>query len=794
MIRRHAPWVLTGAGLCVLSSSVLAALSTGTIVRITDGRYTIDAGKSDGLSLGQELTVLKNGEAIGKLKLVSLREHDSDSTLLSVSPGVVIRVGDTVTYEPGAAPPPTPEPPTPEPPVPNPPTPEPPAPEPPTPVPPTPEPPAPVEPMDPVEPDVTPPAPIETPPVVPVPTPTLPQDVTIIDLRGGGPVQLLPPTEETGRIVEALVEQGFENVVVRPTAAEGLYIEFENRRYRWEVEGLGNVMRTVTRIEPEAVRVTFVGKHRGVPLYQVEVTADEFRRFLAGEISDSEFRERMEVTWPDTRGHGGANPSYRRVDATLGYGLRMDLTSTIFRPPSDPQLLLRLGLESDLFKGFRARFREWIPLNEASAFSEQPSVAEAQASYLHKFSRRLYGHVAAGTFQQGLSALRGEATYFVSPGMILNGQIGRVGTGLGNLRNTSYLGTIRRNLPNADASLYTTFGKYIYGDRGRTLGLVTRFREREYEFAYAKTNADNNLSFTIRWPIGNSTYPRPKALRFRREPQFRFTYFSESGAVAARLPSEGFADNWQVADMPGTLPHYVSFLKDPDEAAESPRLQERVRDVPLSRYIGTSLSGSTGLWFVPAAEAIPYGYWTLGANWVDRRYRTPDPILTNRGTVAQYFTFGALPRLELTLRITNLSGKLGAQKYFIPNGGAASRGYNIDRMVSAQYELWSEKGGRPAALIGGQDFLGDFEDLSTAVVYKAYYAMLRKQIGGFGVHAGLGTDTLKGVLRGVDRSINDRLRLMLDHQRGNTTAGLRLEAIQNVRLDLYAPGLNTFGA
>ncbi|MBW3624659.1 MAG: hypothetical protein KY468_14735, partial [Armatimonadetes bacterium] len=52
----------------------------------------------------------------------------------------------------------------------------------------------------------------------------------------------------------------------------------------------------------------------------------------------------------------------------------------------------------------------------------------------------------------------------------------------------------------------------------------------------------------------------------------------------------------------------------------------------------------------------------------------------------------------------------------------------------------------------------------------------------------------KGVLLGVDRSNNDRLRVMVDHQRGNTTAGLRLEDIKNVRLDLYAPGLKTFGA
>ena len=773
--------MITGCSLYALSAPALAALSTGTIIRIRDDRYTVDAGRADGLSLNQELTVLKNGEEVGRLKVVSLRENEADATALTLPEGVTIRVGDTVTYEPGAAvEPPAPEPPMPEPPTPEPPSPEPPAPDPMTPTPPSPEPPTPETPTpDPATPGTTPP-------------PTKP---LVIDLRPGGRQELLPPTEAQQQLVQALVDEGFENVMAAPTANGGVYVEFENRRYRWEIEGLGAVMRTVARLHAGGDLMTVIGKIRGVPLYQVQVGVEDFRAYLAGTLTDAEFRERLIVDWPDTQGHRGANRSFGRVDATLGYGLRLNLISTFFTPPPDPQLLLRLGLETDLFKGFRARFREWIPLNKDRTYRNNPHVATAEATYLRKLGRRLYGQLAVGQFQEDLSAVRGEGTYFISPDLLFHGQVSRVRINPTDRDTTSYLGTFRRRIPNTDAEVFTTFGKYLYGDRGRTIGLTTQFREREYEFAYTDTNLDKNVSFTVRWPLGGPRYPEPKALRFRRERQFRFTYFSDNSSVGARPPTEGFAEDWQLANMPGTLPTYVAFLRGREAAGDSPLLMERVRDVPLSAQLGPATSGSTGLWFVPAAEVVPYGYWVLGAHWVPPRYRPhANQNLGGNGSMAQYFTLGALPNLEITLRITNLSGRLGAQKYFHPSFGASARGYNIDRMVSAQYLLMRETDTRPGLLVGGQDFLGEFADLSVSVIYKAYYGMLSKRIGGVRVHAGFGTDLLKGLLVGADKQINDRMRLIIDHQRGNTTAGVRFEALKNVRLDLYAPGLKTFGA
>jgi hypothetical protein len=524
------------------------------------------------------------------------------------------------------------------------------------------------------------------------------------------------------------------------------------------------------------------------------VGVEDFRSYVAGTMTDGEFRDRLIVDWPETRGHRGANRSFGRVDATLGYGLRASFVSTFNQPPPDPQVLIRLGLESDLFKGFRARFREWIPLNRSEAFGNNPSVSTAEGSYVHKFGRRLYGQAAAGTFQEGLSAVRGEATYFVSPDLSVTGYVTRAGSSLNNLRTTSYLGSIRRQLPNADAETFFTFGKYLYGDEGRTIGFNTQFRERQYEFAYTSTNAEKNLAFTIRWPLGGRAYPKPKGVRFRHERQFRFTYFSDNARAGQRPPSESFAEDWQLANMPGNLPAYVAFLRGRDAPGDTPLLMRRQQDIPLSAQIGPSTTGSTGLWFIPAAEVVPYGYWVLGANWVSERYRVADPILSPGGTVAQYFTFGALPNLEITLRLTNLGGKLGAQKYFVPTYGAAARGYNVDRMGSFQYRLMDERGGRPALLVGGQDVLGDLGQISTSVVYKAYYGMATKHFGRWGVHAGFGTDTLKGILLGVDRPINDRLRIMADLQRGVATLGVRGEVVKNVRLDLYSPGLKSFGA
>jgi hypothetical protein len=557
-------------------------------------------------------------------------------------------------------------------------------------------------------------------------------------------------------------------------------------------------MRTVAEAHTGGDMV-LVGKQRGVPAYQVRVGIGDFRAYLGDSMSDEEFRRKIRVTWPASGGHSGDNPSYRKLDVTLGEGLRGNITT--FPGTSAPgiQTRLRLGVQSDLFKGLRLRLREWIPLNHVSNFSHEPTVDVGEATYARRIAPKLYGLAGVGAFREGYGGVRGEANYFPTKDDALAASFGKIGNGLGDLRRFSYQGTWRHQLPHVDAQLFARGGRFLAGDRGGTFGFSTQFRERTYEFAYTKTNIDKLLTLTLRWPLGQRQYPRPGSLRFRQEPDFRVS-FSQTGIPIGRtFPTDGWADNWQIAALPATLPNYLAFLRGPE--GSSPALQESMRDVPESAMIGPSLSGSTGLWFVPAAAVEPYGHFTLGADWVDRKYRQKYPQFSGKGTMAEYLTFGALPRLEITLRLTNQEGKLGIQRYNFPVNGATSSGWNVDKEVSAQYLLWNEKGNRPAVLLGAQDFAGSLGNISVATQYRAYYGVASKHFGSLGVHAGVGTRTLKGVFFGADQPISSRIRILGDFAHDSTTPkknkvtlGVRAEVVKNVRVNLYSPGLNTFGA
>jgi hypothetical protein len=352
-----------------------------------------------------------------------------------------------------------------------------------------------------------------------------------------------------------------------------------------------------------------------------------------------------------------------------------------------------------------------------------------------------------------------------------------------------------------DAQLFAQGGRYLAGDHGSSLGFNSQFRERSYEFAYTKTDLGKLLTFTLRWPLGQREYSRPSSLRFRQERNFRVAFSQKPGEIGRTFLSDTYAENWQIAMLPSALPRYLAFFRD-DPSGGDPKVMEGVKDVPSSERIGPSLSGSAGLWFVPAAAVEPYGYWTLGANWLDRKYRLKEGSFSGSGTTAEYFTFGPLPHLEITLRLTNQEGKLGVQRYrFNPaTHPITGSGWDVDKEVSLQYLLWEEKGRRPAFALGAQDFAGDVGKISSSVIYKAYYGVLSKHFGGLGVHAGVGTDTLHGPFVGADYLLTPKVRLIADYARDETTiqthkatAGVRAELLKNVRLDVYAPNLKSFG-
>src|SRR5438034_1148378 len=79
---------------------------------------------------------------------------------------------------------------------------------------------------------------------------------------------------------------------------------------------------------PAGAEIVVTPKLWGVPEMQVRVSADDYRHFLDGSLSEKEFAPRFSVTYHHGGGPAaGANRSFGRLDITAGLGFRASFTT-----------------------------------------------------------------------------------------------------------------------------------------------------------------------------------------------------------------------------------------------------------------------------------------------------------------------------------------------------------------------------------------------------------------------------------------------------------------------------------
>ena len=71
--------------------------------------------------------------------------------------------------------------------------------------------------------------------------------------------------------------------------------------------------------------------------------------------------------------------------------------------------------------------------------------------------------------------------------------------------------------------------------------------------------------------------------------------------------------------------------------------------------------GTSGLFLAPTAEVRPRAAVSIGANYVDKRYRG-GAMGDSSGTVAQYAALSILDNVEVSAALMNREGKLGRER------------------------------------------------------------------------------------------------------------------------------------
>jgi hypothetical protein len=201
-----------------------------------------------------------------------------------------------------------------------------------------------------------------------------------------------------------------------------------------------------------------------------------------------------------------------------------------------------------------------------------------------------------------------------------------------------------------------------------------------------------------------------------------------------------------------------------------------------------SFYGTTGLFASPVAAVPGRGTWSLGSNYVSRDFR-PGASSISKGTIANYFAVTMLPRVELTLVLTNYEGKLGARNLttgLTPDFNLG--GYTLDRTVSTQWLAVTQQGARPAIAFGMRDIFG------RAVKHlRAQYGVMSFARGRVSLSAGLGTQALHGPFGGVEYAIIPQVSAIVEGLHGQSNGGFRLMPIRNVQMDLAMMGFRSLG-
>jgi len=343
-----------------------------------------------------------------------------------------------------------------------------------------------------------------------------------------GPVSgMATAPKEPDPLIRRLTDQGLENVVVRRDGNE-VQVAYENRRYRWQVTGLGVALAAAAKEAPTGANLVVTPKIWGVPELQVRVAADDYRRFLEDQLPEAELRSRFSVTY----GRGGtpaagANRSFGRSDITGGLGFRASLSDEDPNEGFHGRFLA--GLEGSVLPAIGFAGQEAFPLE-----SQSPKLTVGRIGGVLHPAGPLFLALSGGRLTEDLDAVQAEAAY-VPPSGRWNA---RLTLAAGQDRffaqdAHSTLMTLTGWIGHRDISLSVVAGRFWEGDQGAEIYLQSGFRERRFLVGGGRSGGVTRTRIQVVLPLGPRVQPEPRTVRFKIRDTFSARYRAPRGLVTA---------------------------------------------------------------------------------------------------------------------------------------------------------------------------------------------------------------------------------------------------------------------
>jgi len=311
-----------------------------------------------------------------------------------------------------------------------------------------------------------------------------------------------------------LTENGFENVSVILEDSR-VIIAYENRMYRNEMRAMRKVMATLLPVVKEEMNITLIPQNRKIPLVAITILADRYLSFLNGKASNEKFASDIDVSldvdsiWRKIQNTQKTNTSFYKFDIVGHPQFKAQFGD--YDEPVESQINLAPEIKTTLWKGMLLSAQLIIPLqNKLGKEGDywRPGLFGINQTFrlpgnsfvsgtIGYFTRHRYGtdlnikkYFANGRWSIGANiGYTGYASYL--KGIWYYSEMGLL-TGFFN---------VEYRFSQYDLSLGTTYGKFLFGDKGWRLDILRQFGEVEIGFFALKTERGSNGGFNLRIPI-----------------------------------------------------------------------------------------------------------------------------------------------------------------------------------------------------------------------------------------------------------------------------------------------------
>lgn len=367
--------------------------------------------------------------------------------------------------------------------------------------------------------------------------------------------------------------EGLENVSVRDTESE-LFIEFENRVYRFEIDALVRVLKLISPEIGQYQKINLLIKNKNVPVTQISVSAKDLLSWNKGEISNTEFSELIQIdldnhfdSWSKAAKSGYQNSSNLRFDIVLKPTYRFQFG--VFSNPVLYQLNFAPHIEFGLWKGMTGLFEVTFPIH--NDFTPSEDSIRASRIVLNQTARLGNSTFISGSI--GYFTLNRYGFDLETRTFFLNGDLS-LGLNLGYTGYAFFAGKklyysdlyqwtgslgIDYRIREYDLSLAVTAGKFLLFDNTIRFDIYRDFGEIQVGFfAMRSLEGISNGGFSLSIPLFPSKYWNPGFFRIRTTEYLDYSYRVKIADQIGLKYDTGFSLSGFIEKLnPGFIKNYL---------------------------------------------------------------------------------------------------------------------------------------------------------------------------------------------------------------------------------------------